>query len=65
MMRFGYGVLPAFLNVLSRKFARQDILLVLDGGPNHRSTGLALPGNISLLFLPSYSPQFNPKEILG
>ena len=23
-----------FLNVLSRKFARQDILLVLDGAPN-------------------------------
>jgi hypothetical protein len=25
----------AFLDVLSRKFARQDILLVLDGVPNH------------------------------
>ena len=25
-----------FLNALSRKFARQDILLVLDGAPNHR-----------------------------
>ena len=25
-----------FLEVLARKFARQDILLVLDGAPNHR-----------------------------
>lgn len=53
-----------FLDVLSRKFARQDILLVLDGAPNHRCGGLALPGNISLLFLPPYSPQLNPKENL-
>ena len=54
----------AFLNVLSRKFARQDILLVLDGAPNHRCGYLALPDNISLLFLPPYSPELNPKESL-
>ena len=54
----------AFLNVLSRKFARQDILLVLDGAPNHRCGDLALPDNISLLFLPPYSPELNPKENL-
>jgi hypothetical protein len=46
----------AFLDVLSRKFARQDILLVLDGAPNHRSGQLVVPDNISLLFLPPYSP---------
>ena len=54
----------AFLNVLSRKFARQDLLLVLDGAPNHRCGYLALPDNISLLFLPPYSPELNPKENL-
>lgn len=54
----------AFLEVLSRKFARQDILLVLDGAPNHRCGDLALPDNISLLFLPPYSPELNPKENL-
>jgi transposase len=53
-----------FLNVLSRKFARQDILLVLDSAPNHRCSGLVLPDNISLLFLPPYSPELNPKENL-
>lgn len=54
----------AFLNVLSRRFARQDILLVLDGAPNHRGRSLTIPDNISLLFLPPYSPELNPKENL-
>jgi hypothetical protein len=54
----------AFLDALSRKFARQDILLVLDGAPNHRSGQLVVPENITLLFLPPYSPELNPKENL-
>ena len=54
----------AFLDVLSRKFSRQDILLALDGAPNHRSGQLLVPDNISLLFLPPYSPELNPKENL-
>ena len=53
-----------FLEVLARKFARQDILLVLDGAPNHRCSDLAVPNNITLLYLPPYSPELNPKEIL-
>jgi hypothetical protein len=54
-----------FLNVLSRKFASQDILLVLDGAPNHRCGDLVLPNNVALLFLPPYSPQLNPKVLQG
>ena len=54
----------AFLDVLSRKFARQYILLVLDGAPNHHSDELVVPDNISLLFLPPYAPELNPKENL-
>ncbi len=38
--------------------------MVLDGAPNHRCSNLALPDNISLLFLPPYSPELNPKENL-
>jgi transposase len=53
-----------FLDVLSRKFTRQHILLVLDGAPNHRSGQLVVPDNISLLFLPPYAPELNPKENL-
>ena len=54
----------SFLNVLSRRFARQDILLVLDGAPNHRCRDLMLPDNIAPLFLPPYAPELNPKENL-
>jgi transposase len=54
----------AFLDVLARRFARQDILLVLDGAPNHRSGDLVVPDNITLLYLPPYSPELNPKENL-
>src|SRR5262245_19502502 len=52
-----------FLEVLARKFARQDILLVLDGAPSHRCSDLAVPNNITLLYLPPYSPEL-PKENL-
>jgi transposase len=54
----------AFLDVLARRFSRQDILLVLDGAPNHRSGDLVVPDNITLLYLPPYSPELNPKENL-
>jgi hypothetical protein len=54
----------AFLNLVARKFAGQDILLVLDGAPNHRCGDLVLPDNILLLFLPPYAPELNPKENL-
>jgi transposase len=54
----------AFLDVLSRRFARQDILLVLDGAPNHRCRDLVIPDNITLLPLPPYSPELNPTENL-
>jgi transposase len=54
----------AFLDALARRLARQDILLVLDGAPNHRSRDLVVPDNIALLYLPPYSPELNPKENL-
>ena len=54
----------AFLDVLSRKYARQDILLVLDGAPNHRSGQLVVPNNVTLFLLPPYAPELNPKENL-
>jgi transposase len=53
-----------FLEVLARRFGRQGILLVLDGAPNHRCGNLAVPNNITLLHLPPYSPELNPKENL-
>ena len=48
-----------FLDLLAHKFARQDLL---DGAPNHRCTDLAVPDNITLLYLPPYAPELHPKE---
>jgi transposase len=56
----------AFLQVLARRFARQHILLVVDGAPNHRCGDLNVSGNITLLYLPPYSPELNStKKSLG
>ena len=37
-------------------------ILVLDGAGYHAATGLKTPDNVSLLPLPSYSPELNPME---
>jgi len=39
-------------------------VLILDGAGWHPREGLAVPANISLLFLPTYSPELNPAEEL-
>jgi transposase len=67
-----YLIMPAadtvcfqvYLDVLSKRYRKQHILLVLDGAPNHLCGTLVIPDNISLLFLPPYSPELNPKENL-
>ena len=51
-----------FLNCLGRRFLRSQILLIVDGAGNHGSGELVLPDNITLDFLPPYSPEFNPQE---
>jgi transposase len=51
-----------FLDTLSKKFHRQHILLVIDGAGNHNSGDLVIPHNITLAFLPPYSPELNPQE---
>lgn len=39
-------------------------VLVLDGAGWHPRAGLAVPDNLSLVFLPPYSPELNPVEEL-
>ena len=36
--------------------------LVLDGAGYHLATGLAVPGNITLVHQPPYAPELNPIE---
>ena len=54
----------AFLDVLSRKFARQDIYWFSMAPPTTVVATSRTGNNFSLLFLPPYSPELNPKENL-
>ncbi len=51
-----------FLEELSRRYADDELVLVLDGASWHRSGGV--PSNIRLVCLPPYSPELNPVEQL-
>jgi hypothetical protein len=51
-----------FLNTVAKRYSRQHILLLLDGAPNHHCEDLVIPNNITLEFLPAYSPELNPQE---
>ena len=55
----------AFLHMLARRFARQDILLVARRRAQS-SAAATLPflTTCTLLYLPPYSPELNPKENL-
>jgi transposase len=47
---------------LSRGQAFAHAVVILDRAGWHRSQGLVVPGNITLLELPPYSPELNPVE---
>ncbi len=42
----------------------EHALMVLDRAGWHRSGGLVIPSNVTLLLLPPYSPELNPAELL-
>ena len=54
--------LEAFLEYLGEAYADHHLLVVLDGAPSHTSGQVELPENVSLMRLPSYSPELNPVE---
>jgi putative transposase len=51
-----------FLAELSAAYPDDFILLVTDGASWHRSSGLQIPSNIELFFLPPATPEMNPIE---
>src|SRR5712692_636368 len=68
--RFTATVLIDFLNRLVRQADGQKITLILDGHPVHRATKVrqwvaAHSEQIELQFLPGYSPELNPTELLN
>ena len=51
------------LSEISRQIAGEaHAVVILDGASWHNSQGLLVPGNITLLQLPPYSPELNPVE---
>ena len=51
-----------FLEYLSKEYPNDQILLVCDGAGWHKSKDLKVPGNITLLHIPPYTPEMNPIE---
>jgi len=51
-----------FLNQVNQRHSEDFVVMVLDGASSHKGKELLVPENISLVFLPSYSPELNPAE---
>ena len=52
----------AFLEMLSKQFSNDEILLICDGAAWHKSGTLKVPENIHLFHIPPYTPEMNPIE---
>ncbi len=67
--RFTAAVMIEFLRRLVRQ-CKQKIFLIVDGHPVHRSRAVRqwlerYADRIRLFFLPAYSPELNPDELLN
>jgi len=51
-----------FLRLLSQKYGKDYLLLVVDGASWHKSKDLEVPENIILHYLPPCTPEMNPIE---
>jgi transposase len=68
--RFTTPIFIDFLGRLVRQTAGQKVILILDGHPVHRAQNVrawvaAHADQIELEFLPGYSPELNPTELLN
>jgi hypothetical protein len=52
----------AFLDVLSKRFPNDYMLLCVDQATWHKSKTLLIPNNIELFFIPPATPEMNPIE---
>ena len=51
-----------YLEMLSKKYLDDVILMVCDGAAWHKSKAIVIPHNIKLLNIPPYTPEMNPIE---
>ena len=52
----------AFLDVVSRQFPNDYIVMAGDNASWHKARGLVIPDNIELFFIPKATPEMNPTE---
>ena len=53
-----------YLEELLKEYPDKDILIILDQARWHKAKDLKVPQNVTLMFLPPYSPELNPVEKL-
>ncbi len=53
-----------FLNELSKNKPEEFKVMILDNGAFHKAKSLKIPENVALIFLPPYSPELNPAELV-
>lgn len=59
------GTMEVFLGMLSRTLKKRDhAIVIMDQAGWHRAHALGVPDNITILYLPPYSPELNPIERL-
>jgi len=53
-----------FLDQVGKAHNQDFMVMVLDGASSHKCKDLVVPENITLVFLPPYSPELNPAELI-
>ena len=53
-----------FLDQVGKAHGQDFMVMVLDGASSHKCKDLVVPENITLVFLPPYSPELNPAELI-
>jgi hypothetical protein len=53
-----------FLDQISKSHSQDFMVMVLDGASSHKCKELKIPENVALVFLPPYSPELNPTELI-
>lgn len=54
--------MSCFLRQVSKAHPDEFNVMIVDGASSHKGKELEIPKNISLVFLPPYSPELNPAE---
>lgn len=54
--------MSSFLNQIGESHPDEFCVMILDNASSHKSKDLKIPDNVSLVFLPPYSPELNPAE---